>query len=118
MPRKGLAFPTSKEWKEQVRSAIDDLIADNTNEISSDTDFARYAKIKKSSLSEALSPKRTQTPLMPAINEALNWPAPRVLCTPDELELWAAVEALDEKSLGRILGMAETTVAKLRKRRS
>lgn len=118
MPRKGPAYPTSKEWKLQVREAIDDLIEDENSEIGSDAAFARYAKIKKNSLSEALSTKRKQTPMMPDINAALGWPAPHVLSTPDELEIWAAVMALDDKQLGRMLGMAEERVATLRKRRA
>ncbi len=120
MPRKGPAFPTSKEWKEQVSAAIKALTKDPDSGITSDAAFARKAKISKSALSEALSddPSRKQTPMMPDINAALGWPAPRVLSTPDELELWAAVQALEERELGRILGLAETKLATLRKRRT
>lgn len=117
MPRKGPAYPTSSEWKEQVREAIDALIESEDSEIGSDAAFARYAKIGKSSLSEALAPDGQQTPMMPDINAALGWPAPVVLSTPDELELWTAVRALDERGLGRMLEMAEAAAAKLRKRR-
>lgn len=118
MPRKGPAYPTSSKWKAQVRRAIDDLIKnEERDEIDSDATFATYAKISKSALSEALSPARKQTPMMPDINAALGWPTPRVLSTPDELEIWALVEALDERELGRFLGRAEAKLATLRKRR-
>lgn len=117
MPRKGPAYPTSDEWKKQVREAIDDLIEHKRHDIDSDAAFARYAKISKSALSEALSSERQQTPMMPDINEALGWPAPYVLSTPDELEVWAAVQALSDREVGRLLGLAESTLAKLRKRR-
>lgn len=117
MPRKGPAYPTSEKWKAQVREAIDALIEDKNSDVTSDAAFARRAKIGKSSLSEALAPDGKQTPMMPDINEALGWPAPHVLSTPDELEVWFAVQALSDRDLGRILGMAETTAARLRKRR-
>lgn len=117
MPRKGPAFPTSEKWKNQVRAAIDELIADASSDIRSDAAFARHAGIGKSSLSEALAPDGKQTPMMPDINDALGWPAPYVLSTPDELEIWVAVQALPEKEIGRILGMAEQTLARLRKRK-
>lgn len=118
MPRKGPAYPTSPEWKAQVREAIGDLIESQENEkVTSEATFAKFARISKSALSEALAPDRQQTPMMPDINAALGWPAPRVLSTPDELELWAAVEALSDRDLGRMIGMAEATLAKLRRRR-
>lgn len=117
MPRKGPAYPTSEKWKIQVREAIDALIEDENSEIGSDAAFARRAGIGKSSLSEALAPDAKQTPMMPDINAALGWPTPHVLSTPDELEIWAAVQALDDRALGRILGMAEASLARLRKRR-
>src|SRR5437868_3771152 len=99
MPRSGPAYPTSSEWKKQVREAIDALIKDENNEISSDAVFAKRAKIGKSSLSEVLHPDGKQTPMMPDINAALGWPAPRVLSTPDELEIWAAVNALPDREI-------------------
>lgn len=117
MPRKGPAYPTSTKWKEQVREAIDVLIEDENSDIKSDAAFARSAGLKKNSLHDALSPDSIQTPMMPDINAALGWPAPRVLSTPDELELWTAVEALSDREVGRILGIAESTLARLRKRR-
>lgn len=120
MPKKGPAYPISSDWRLQVRDAIDGLIKDpDRDEIVSDATFAkRAARIAKSSLSEALKPTSVQSTVMPQINAALGWPAPRVLSTPDELEVWAAVEALDERELGRILGKAEAALARLRKHRS
>lgn len=119
MPKPGPAYPITTEWRRQVRKAINDLIAGGSDEdVDSDATFAKKAKIAKSSLSEALKPTSIQSAAMPQINEALGWPRPRVLSTPDELELWAAVEQLDDRELGRMLGMAESKVSELRKRRS
>lgn len=117
MPRSGPAYPTSKKWKAQVREKLDSLIQDESSEITSDASFARYAKISPSALSEALMPSRKQTPMMPDINAALGWPAPRVLSTPDELEVWMAVEVLPDRELGRLIGKAEDVIARLRKQR-
>lgn len=118
MPKKGPAYPITPEWRRQVRQAIDALIKDEAHdEISSDATFATSAGIVKSSLSEALKATSVQSTVMPQINSALGWPKPRVLSTPDELELWAAVDALDEREIGRLLGLAESTLARLRKRR-
>lgn len=113
MPSKGPAYPTSKEWKAAVRQAIDELRDDDGKRIS-DAAFAKKCKISKSALSEALSPDRVQTPTMPRINAALGWPAPRVLSTPDELEIWAIVEALSDFERGRFLEQMRTTVGRMR----
>lgn len=119
MPKEGPAYPISDEWRRQVREAIDKLIEDPEREdVVSDATFAKHAaRIAKSSLSAALGPDSVQSTVMPQINAALGWPAPRVLSTPDELEVWAAVDALDERELGRILGKAEAALARLRKAR-
>lgn len=117
MPNKGPAYPISAEWRRQVSDAIEDLKNDEQSEITSRASFARKAKIGKSSLTEALDDASIQSTVMPEINAALGWPAPRVLSTPDELELWSAVEALSDRDLGRLLGMAESTLARLRRRR-
>lgn len=119
MPRKGPAYPISPEWRSQVRRAINDLIKDkNRDDVTSDKTFAKVAHVSPTALSESLNKESVQSTIMPEINVALGWPKPRVLSTPDELEIWAAVEALDERELGRILGMAEATLARLRKGRS
>lgn len=119
MPKTGPAYPISPEWRRQVRKAINELIADKSREdVTSDATFAKTAGIVKSSLSEALKSTSIQSTAMPQINEALGWMKPRVLSTPDELEIWAAVEQLDDRELGRMLGMAESKVSELRKRRS
>lgn len=118
MPKKGPAYPITPDWRLEVRQAIDILIEDESREeITSDATFAKSSDIAKSSLSAALKVTSIQSAAMPQINAALGWPKPRVLSTPDELEIWAAVEALDEREIGRLLGVAETTLAKLRKRR-
>lgn len=118
MPKEGPAYPITDEWRRQVGEAIQDLIDDPNSEITSKATFATSAGIAKSSLTAALKDDSIQSTVMPDINAALGWPAPRVLSTPDELELWAAVEALDDKSLGRLLGVAEERLAAMRKRRS
>lgn len=114
MPSKGPAYPASKEWKKQVRDAIDALIEDPASEINSDADFARHARVRKSSLSEALSPARKQTPLMPRINAALGWPKPRVLSTPKELEAWTLWEAMSEYEQGQQLERVRAAVERQR----
>lgn len=118
MPKKGPAYPISPEWRRQVRRAVNEIIADEKREeITSDAAFAKSAGIVKSSFSEALKATSVQSTVMPQINAALGWPRPRVLSTPDELEVWAAVNAMDEREVGRLLGVAEATLARLRKRR-
>ncbi len=114
MPGKGPAFPISKEWKLAVREAIDAKIRNPHDSVKSDAAFARLAKIKKNTLHDALQPAAMQTPQMPAINAALGWPTPRVLSTPDELEIWAMVEALPDFELGKFLGRAEEAIARIR----
>jgi hypothetical protein len=118
MPTPGPAYPTSPEWKKQVREALAKLKDEDGKKISA-TKFAEDALgVSKSVLSETLAEAGIQSPLMPAINAALGWPAPRVLSTPDELEIWAMVEGLPDKELGRFLGRAEEVIATLRKRRT
>lgn len=111
--RKGPAYPISKEWRTQVREAIDDIINDDGSEITSDAKFANHAGIAKSSLSEALLPTSVQSVVMPEINAALGWRAPRLLSTPDELEVWAVVEALSDLELGRFLGRSSAAVTRV-----
>ena len=111
MPGKGPAYPTSSKWRKQVRDAIDKMKEDPESGVTSDKTFADKAGIDKGTLSEALG-KRQQTPYMPAINRALGWPEPVVLSTPDDVELWRAINALGERTIGRIVGMA---IAKLPK---
>jgi hypothetical protein len=116
--KKGPAYPVSPEWQREVRAGIDGLIEDESrDDITSDATFARKAGIGKSTLTESLKPGAIQSVVMPEINKALGWPAPRLLSTPDELELWAAVETLDEREVGRLLGRAELALERLRRQR-
>lgn len=117
MPREGPAYPISDDWREQVADAIDELKKKPDSGITSRNDFAEKCGIAASSLTAALKPDSVQSTVMPQINAALGWPAPRVLSTPDELEIWAAVEALDERTLGRMIEKAEAALEKLKKRR-
>lgn len=103
--RKGPAYPISAQWQREVRAAIDTLIDDaGRDDVTSDKTFADTAGIGKGTLSEALKKGAIQTQVMPEINMALGWPKPHLLCTPDELEVWAAVDALDERELGKLIG--------------
>lgn len=113
MPRKGPAYPTSPEWKDAVSVAIRDMRDDDGRKFTR-ASFARYAKIKKNSLQDALADDGVQTPMMPDINRALGWRVPRVLCLPDELEIWAAVEELSDFERGRMLERARATAVKMR----
>jgi hypothetical protein len=74
MPRKGPAYPITKEWQGWLRERIDEMIA--TGEIKSDAAFARRAKISPVALSEALKPGRVQTTVMEEIHRAADWPPP------------------------------------------
>lgn len=117
MPNEGPAYPISDKWRRKVGEAIARLIKDKSSEIKSKATFATSAGIAKSSLTAALKSGSIQSTVMPQINAALGWPAPRVLSTPDELEIWAAAEAMSEREVGRLIERAEASIAKIRKER-
>lgn len=78
MPRKGPAYPITKEWQGWVRERIEQL--KEAGEVRSQNALAAKAGISNAALSEALSEEAVQTTVMPEIHKALGWPRP--LLTP------------------------------------
>jgi lambda repressor-like predicted transcriptional regulator len=103
MPRKGPAYPISRQWQEDVLARIDELgISQN--------ELARRAKISKASLSEALADGAIQSTVMPEIHRALGWPVPSALFTRDALELLALYDQMSERDQGALVERARNAV--------
>jgi transcriptional regulator with XRE-family HTH domain len=104
MPRKGPAYPISKEWQDEVRARISEMgIKQN--------ELARRAGIAISSLSEALKDGAVQTTVMKEINEAVGLPPP-VAFTPDNLELNYLWDNMDERARGELIADARRAIGK------
>ena len=114
MPRKGPAYPITKEWQQWVRDRIEELKAEG--KVRSQNDVAKKAKIAQSSLSEALAEDAVQTTVMPDIHRALGWPPP--LMTPPiyVLRLVEYFEQLPEIERGQWLERMRQEVAQAKRR--
>lgn len=97
-----------------MRATIDAMI--ERHEIKSDAALAKKAGIVRATLNEALLPDSVQSTVMPQINKALGWPTPVVLSTPDDLEIWAMFDGLDDFELGKALERAREARERLRNR--
>ena len=117
MPKPGPAYPISSKWKGLVKDRINELRRDPDSGVTSEATFAKKAGISKSALSQTLGAESKQSSVLFQINAALGWPAPRVLSTPDEIEIWNAVEMLDEREIGRLIEKAEQTLTRLKSKR-
>jgi hypothetical protein len=83
-----------------------------------DAAFARLAKISKPALSEALASESVQTTVMPDIHKALGWRPPRLVLAPDQLELLAQWDAMDDFERGAQLERARSAAQRVHNRRS
>ena len=109
MPRKGPAYPISKEWQDEVRARVDEMgISQN--------ELARRAGIAISSLSEALKDGAVQTTVMREINKAIGLPPPPAAFTPDNLELNYLWDNMSERDRGALLADARRAASTKRKR--
>lgn len=109
MPRKGPAYPISREWQDEVRQRID-VMGISQNEL------ARRAHIAVSSLSEALKDGAIQTTVMAEINKAVGLPPPPTSFTPDNLELNYLWDNMSERDRGALIERARLAVESKRKR--
>jgi transcriptional regulator with XRE-family HTH domain len=101
MPRKGSAYPITKEWRTAV-------VAGFKAKGLSQNQFADLAKVSKASLSEALNPESKQSTLVPAIHKALGWPPPMPLVlTPEKHTLLAIYDRIPERDQGALLERAK-----------
>lgn len=110
VPRRGPAYPTTPEWKQAVREAIDEKGLDLKR-------FARKLRCAQSSLSEALADNGIQSSLVPVIHKALGWPPPPLpqpppndpipIATPDAVELAAMFDRLPEELRQKLKSDAE-----------
>jgi len=117
MPRKGPAYPITNEWRRDVRVAINAMRGEDGKPLS-DAAFAKFAKISKAALSEALAIGSVQTTVMPDIHKALGWPPPRLVLSPDQLELLAQWDAMDDFERGAELERARSAAQRVRNRRT
>lgn len=112
---RGRAYPVDDDWRRRVRDVMD-------SKGWSQADLAREVPCSPSVISELLSGKSNESPLIPEIHTALGWSPPHVsVLAPDTEELLALWQKLDERRKARLLeraGILAEDVAKDGKKRT
>lgn len=116
MPRKGPAYPITKQWQGWVRARIEEMKA--AGEVKSDREVADLAGIAKSSLSEALKDDAVQSTVMPEIHKALGWPKPLMTPPIHILRLVEYFSRLSDLEQGQQLERLRQIVSEERTRKS
>lgn len=102
MPQKGQAYAVNAAWKEAVVKRMKERGM-------SRAELARKAKCGRSAITELLSDETLHSPLVPAVHEALGWPAPRIaIPSVDADELGYLFDHLDENRRAALLERART----------